>query len=178
MWYYFQVRCLIVLLSLSQRRYEYKLHSLETLFVISLVLDLSGIDLFAIMVFTITAFTSLRTDCAEIKFQQGERIKVVECSVGDNLMRVAQSNNIDVEGACEASLACCTCHVYMQQDKFDSMEPASEQEEDLLDLAPFLKPTSRLSCQITIDESHDGMIVQLPPATRNFYVDGFTPKPH
>ena len=64
---------------------------------------------------------------------------------GDDVMHLAQRNDIEIEGACEASLACCTCHVYVKHPHFDALEPASEEEEDLLDMAPFLKENSRLS---------------------------------
>lgn len=64
---------------------------------------------------------------------------------GDNVMYLAQQNNVDIEGACEASLACCTCHVYVRDDYYNKLPPASEEEEDMLDMAPFLKSNSRLS---------------------------------
>lgn len=60
-------------------------------------------------------------------------------------MRLAQENGIEIEGACEASLACCTCHVYVSDEHFDRLPEPDEREEDMLDLAPFLKPNSRLS---------------------------------
>ncbi|GLH07448.1 Adrenodoxin-like protein, mitochondrial [Gryllus bimaculatus] len=82
------------------------------------------------------------------------------------------------QGACEASLACTTCHVYVKQEYFDKLPEADEVEDDLLDLAPFLKPTSRLGCQIILKKEYEGMEVTLPQATRNFYVDGHKPEPH
>lgn len=97
---------------------------------------------------------------------------------GDNVMRLAQENKVDIEGACEASLACCTCHVYVRDDFYEKLEPPEEREEDMLDMAPFLKPNSRLSCQIILSKLLDGIEVTLPPATRNFYVDGKKPTPH
>ena len=66
----------------------------------------------------------------------------------------------------------------LEPDVFDSLPEPSEEEEDMLDLAAGLTVTSRLGCQIVLDESHDGMLVKLPAATRNFYVDGHVPKPH
>ncbi|CAK9295284.1 unnamed protein product [Gordionus sp. m RMFG-2023] len=83
-----------------------------------------------------------------------------------------------IEGACEASLACSTCHVYVKQNFYDKLPPPKDEEEDMLDLAAFLKSNSRLSCQIILDKSLDGLVVTLPAATRNFYVDGHTPQPH
>lgn len=82
-----------------------------------------------------------------------------------------------MEGACEASLACTTCHVYVKNHS-ELLPEATEKEEDLLDMAPFLKENSRLGCQIILTKELDGIELQLPSATRNFYVDGHKPKPH
>ncbi|XP_030852609.1 adrenodoxin-like protein 1, mitochondrial [Strongylocentrotus purpuratus] len=106
-----------------------------------------------------------------------ERIEV-KGKVGDNVMYLAHRHAIEVEGACEASLACCTCHVVLQDSYYDILPESTEEEEDMLDLAPFLTSTSRLSCQIILSKELDGMVVQLPKATRNFYVDGHVPQPH
>ena len=86
--------------------------------------------------------------------------------------------DIEVEGACEASLACCTCHVYVDEEYFDKLPEPKEEEEDMLDLAPVLKPNSRLSCQIILNKDLEGITVTLPRITRNFYVDGHKPEPH
>lgn len=83
-----------------------------------------------------------------------------------------------MEGACEASLACTTCHVYVLEDYLEKLPEADEKEEDLLDMAPYLKENSRLGCQIKLNKGLEGLKLQLPKATRNFYVDGHTPKPH
>lgn len=83
-----------------------------------------------------------------------------------------------MEGACEASLACTTCHVYVNIDYLDKLLPAEETEDDLLDMAPLLKENSRLGCQIVLTKELDGIRLTLPAATRNFYVDGHKPKPH
>lgn len=83
-----------------------------------------------------------------------------------------------MEGACEASLACTTCHVYVPGDYVDRLPPSEEKEDDLLDMAPFLKENSRLGCQIVLTKELEGIEMQLPQATRNFYVDGHKPKPH
>lgn len=71
--------------------------------------------------------------------------KTLQAKEGDNAMRLAQENGIEIEGACEASLACCTCHVYVSDDHFDRLPTPDEREDDMLDLAPFLKTNSRLS---------------------------------
>lgn len=80
--------------------------------------------------------------------KNGEKVTLYG-KVGNNAMHLAQHNGVDIEGACEASLACCTCHVYVRDDYFDKLPPASEEEEDLLDMAPFLKSNSRLSRNFT-----------------------------
>ncbi|CAB3984464.1 adrenodoxin, mitochondrial [Paramuricea clavata] len=93
-------------------------------------------------------------------------------------MYLAHRHNVEIEGACEASLACSTCHVYVKQEYFDILPEPEEGEEDMLDLAPFLQENSRLSCQIILTKEMDGIEVMLPKATRNFYVDGHIPQPH
>ncbi|KAJ8921637.1 hypothetical protein NQ315_010546 [Exocentrus adspersus] len=102
----------------------------------------------------------------------------IQGKIGDNLLYLAHRYEIPMEGACEASLACTTCHVYVQSNHFDNLPEATETEEDLLDMAPFLKENSRLGCQIILTKELDGLEVELPKATRNFYVDGHTPRPH
>lgn len=76
--------------------------------------------------------------------KKGEKITLYG-KEGDNVMYLAQQNSVEIEGACEASLACCTCHVYVRDDYYDRLPPAIEEEEDMLDMAPFLKSNSRLS---------------------------------
>lgn len=92
---------------------------------------------------------------------------VVEAPVGLSLLEVAHSNNIDLEGACEGSLACSTCHVIVDPAWYAKLSSATEDEEDMLDLAFGLTHTSRLGCQIIITEALDGLIVRLPSGTRN-----------
>lgn len=104
--------------------------------------------------------------------------KTVSGPVGQNLVRLAHANAIELEGACECSLACSTCHVILEQRVYSSLAPPGEDEEDLLDLAVGLTPTSRLGCQVVLGTELEGARVQLPKATRNMYVDGHVPKPH
>lgn len=98
--------------------------------------------------------------------------------IGGNILRLAQRCDIELEGACEGVCACSTCHVIMENYLFDKLPEASEEEEDMLDQAFGLKATSRLGCQITLEKYMDNMLVTVPKATRNFYVDGHVPKPH
>ena len=98
--------------------------------------------------------------------------------VGMNLMRAAQRIDVPLEGACEGVTACSTCHVILDDDVFDELPEAEEAEDDMLDQAFGLTPTSRLGCQVIITEEMNGITIQLPAATRNFYVDGHVPQPH
>ena len=91
----------------------------------------------------------------------------VEAPLGLSVLEVAHRHGIDIEGACEGSLACSTCHVIVDPEWYDLLKEASEDEEDMLDLAFNLTKTSRLGCQIVITEELDGLTVQLPAATRN-----------
>ena len=102
----------------------------------------------------------------------------VRATVGSTVLSAARAAGVDLEGACECSLACSTCHVVLPQPLFRALPPATDEEEDLLDLAFALTPTSRLGCQVRVTAAFDGAEVTLPMATRNLYVDGHVPKPH
>ncbi len=101
----------------------------------------------------------------------GKIRKEVEAPLGLSVLEIAHRNDIDLEGACEGSLACSTCHVVVAPDWYDKLEEPTEEEEDMLDLAFALTHTSRLGCQIKITEEFDGLTVTLPSATRNMMVD-------
>ncbi|KAJ3664987.1 hypothetical protein Zmor_000513 [Zophobas morio] len=107
--------------------------------------------------------------------KDGKKVPI-KGKVGDNVLRLAQRYDIPMEGACEASLACTTCHVYIKSNH--ELPTAEPEEEDLLDMAPFLKECSRLGCQIVLTKDMEGLEIELPQATRNFYVDGHVPTPH
>ena len=91
----------------------------------------------------------------------------LDVPVGKTVLEIAWENDIDIEGACEGCMACSTCHVIVDADQFDRLPPASEDEEDMLDLAWGLAPTSRLGCQIVITDALDGLVVALPLETNN-----------
>ncbi len=93
--------------------------------------------------------------------------KEVKAPIGLSLLEIAHQNDVPIEGACEGSLACSTCHVIVDQKWFEKLETATEDEEDMLDLAFGLTQTSRLGCQIILTEALDGIVVKLPGATRN-----------
>ncbi|CAJ0929618.1 unnamed protein product, partial [Mesorhabditis belari] len=104
--------------------------------------------------------------------------KRIRGKIGDNVMYLAHRHGIELEGACEASLACSTCHVYVDEPFVNRLKNPVEEEEDMLDMAPALQPNSRLSCQIILSKELEGIKVTLPKITRNFYCDGHVPKPH
>ena len=96
--------------------------------------------------------------------------KEVEAPEGISVLEIAHTNDIDLEGACEGSLACSTCHVIVSKDWYGKLEDASEDEEDMLDLAFGLTKTSRLGCQIIMNSDLDGLKVEVPSSTRNISV--------
>ena len=93
--------------------------------------------------------------------------KTVDAPIGLSVLEIAHQNDVDIEGACEGSLACSTCHVIVDPAWFKRLADPTEDEEDMLDLAFGLTKTSRLGCQIIITEELDGLTVKLPAATRN-----------
>src|SRR5205814_9449500 len=98
--------------------------------------------------------------------RDGTRLEV-DAPLGLSVLEIAHRNDIDIEGACEGSLACSTCHVIVDPEWYELLQDASEDEEDMLDLAFGLTNTSRLGCQIIMTEELDGLTVRLPAATRN-----------
>ena len=91
----------------------------------------------------------------------------VDAPVGLSVLEIAHGNNIELEGACEGSLACSTCHVIVDGEDFERLAEPTEDEEDMLDLAFGLTRTSRLGCQIIMSDELDGLVVTLPAETRN-----------
>ncbi|MGH7153216.1 MAG: ferredoxin family 2Fe-2S iron-sulfur cluster binding protein [Acetobacteraceae bacterium] len=91
----------------------------------------------------------------------------VDAPLGLSVLEIAHKHGIDIEGACEGSLACSTCHVIVETGWFSRLATATEDEEDMLDLAFGLQETSRLGCQIVMTEGLDGLVVKLPAGTRN-----------
>jgi 2Fe-2S ferredoxin len=95
----------------------------------------------------------------------------VDAPLGLSVLEVAHKHGVDIEGACEGSLACSTCHVIVAPDWFEKLTEPTEDEEDMLDLAFGLEKTSRLGCQLVITDKLDGLVVKLPAASRNL-LDG------
>jgi len=97
----------------------------------------------------------------------GETIREAVANPGERLLEVAQAANQPLEGTCEGQMACSTCHVLIAVEDFARLTPASEDEEDMLDFASGAGRTSRLACQITLDDSLDGLTVRIPGEHRN-----------
>ncbi|KAK7388188.1 hypothetical protein VNO78_22997 [Psophocarpus tetragonolobus] len=105
--------------------------------------------------------------------------KHIKVPVGMSMLEAAHENDIELEGACEGSLACSTCHVIvMDVEQYNKLEDPTDEENDMLDLAFGLTETSRLGCQVIAKPELDGIRLAIPAATRNFAVDGYVPKPH
>ncbi|CAM0951499.1 unnamed protein product [Alopecurus aequalis] len=105
--------------------------------------------------------------------------KLINVPIGMSMLEAAHENDIELEGACEGSLACSTCHVIVTDvNYYNKLEDPEDEENDMLDLAFGLTETSRLGCQVIASPELDGIRLALPAATRNFAVDGHVPKPH
>jgi ferredoxin len=97
---------------------------------------------------------------------QDQRIEA-EAAAGTRLLEVGQNKGLPLEGTCEGQMACSTCHVIVAAEWFDRLTPASEDEEDMLDLAAGVTRTSRLSCQIVLSAALDGLEVRVPEEARD-----------
>ena len=94
--------------------------------------------------------------------------KEVEAEPGQRLLDVAWAAREPLEGACEGVMACSTCHVIVDADDFAKLPGATEEEEDLLDLASHATRTSRLACQIILTEDLARLDVRIPPSATNW----------
>lgn len=86
----------------------------------------------------------------------------LDAPVGRHVMQILRDAGYDIEGACEGALACATCHVVVDDSWYGKLTPVADDETDMLDFAEGLTATSRLSCQITMADELDGLIVRIP----------------
>ena len=107
------------------------------------------------------------SETAQIIFIVKGQPKEFTVPLGTTVLEAAHNNDIDLEGACEGSLACSTCHVVVEKKFYDMLAEPSEDEEDMLDLAFGLTTTSRLGCQIIMTKELDGLTLVVPDETRN-----------
>tara|TARA_B100001971_G_C18031190_1_gene452636 strand:+ start:260 stop:583 length:324 start_codon:yes stop_codon:yes gene_type:complete len=99
--------------------------------------------------------------------KDGNALKV-DAPNGLSVMEVSHKHGVDIEGACGGCLSCATCHVVVHPDWFGKLEDITEDEEDMLDLAFDLEKTSRLGCQIIVNDDLDGIVVALPGAPKDW----------
>ncbi|KAI5336685.1 PREDICTED: adrenodoxin [Prunus dulcis] len=98
----------------------------------------------------------------------------IKVPIGMSMLEAAHEHDIELEGACEGSCACSTCHVIVRDmEYYNKLEDPTDEENDMLDLAFGLTETSRLGCQMTAKPELDGICLELPSATRNFAVDRY-----
>ena len=97
----------------------------------------------------------------------GEDVKEVEAAPNQSLLALGQAHGMPLEGTCEGQMACSTCHVIIAPDDFARLPKASEEEEDMLDLAADATRTSRLACQILLTDALNGLTVHMPAESRN-----------
>jgi 2Fe-2S ferredoxin len=97
----------------------------------------------------------------------GKNRREVTAKAGESVLEIAHDNDVDIEGACEGSMACSTCHVIVDPAFYPRLPKPSQDEADMLDLAFGLRPTSRLGCQLVLTEALEGLTVQLPGRTIN-----------
>ncbi|WP_020399108.1 ferredoxin family 2Fe-2S iron-sulfur cluster binding protein [Kordiimonas gwangyangensis] len=93
--------------------------------------------------------------------------QAVTTEAGATVLQLAHEIGLEMEGACEGNMACSTCHVIVDDADFDKLPEASEEEEEMLDLALGLTATSRLGCQVVLTPELDGLRLHIPQATRN-----------
>ena len=101
----------------------------------------------------------------KVRFGEGASARVVDAAPGERLLDVARRDGQPLEGTCDGALACATCHVIVAAEDFDRLPAASEEEEDMLDLAPGARRTSRLACQIVLTPALDKLSVRLPESS-------------
>ncbi|KAH9411159.1 hypothetical protein HK407_08g13040 [Ordospora pajunii] len=111
-------------------------------------------------------------------YQVAKKIVPVNACIGDSVLETAHKNGIELEGACEGSLACSTCHVILGESVYNKLKEPSDKEYDLIDQAFGSTRTSRLGCQVQISKDLEQATFIIPRATRNMAVDGFKPSPH
>lgn len=97
----------------------------------------------------------------------GARVSEVDAAPGSRLLDIAQADGQPLEGTCEGQMACSTCHVIVASEDFEKLPPASEMEEDLLDLAAGVTRRSRLACQIWLEEGLESLTVRMPGEARD-----------
>ena len=90
--------------------------------------------------------------------------RTVDAQIGSTVMETAIRNSVPgIDAECGGACACATCHVYVAPEWTETVGPPSQMEEDMLDFAFEVRPSSRLSCQIKVTSQLDGLVVTTPP---------------
>jgi ferredoxin len=97
----------------------------------------------------------------------GGQVQEIDAAAGERLLDVAQNAGQPLEGTCEGQMACSTCHVIVAAEDFAKLPRASEEEEDMLDLASHVTRHSRLSCQIFLTDGLETLTVRMPSGVHN-----------
>ena len=97
----------------------------------------------------------------------GNEAHEVEAAPGERLLDIAQAGGQPLEGTCEGQMACSTCHVVVDAADWPKLPPASEEEEDMLDLAMGVTRHSRLACQIMLQNEWGSLTVRIPSNARD-----------
>jgi len=97
----------------------------------------------------------------------GKTVQELDAEPGTRLLDLGQANGQPLEGTCEGQMACSTCHVIVASEDFAKLPRATEMEEDMLDLAAHATRTSRLSCQVFLDDAMGELTVRIPSESRN-----------
>ena len=98
-----------------------------------------------------------------IKFiDKNKNETIVNANIGETLLDVAKKNNIELIGACDGNCACGSCHVYIDEETLKKIEPASENEENVLDIVFNVQHNSRLACQVVVREEMNGAVITIP----------------
>ena len=98
----------------------------------------------------------------EVIFKFKNSCKKFLVKEGLSILEIARIENLDIEGSCEGSLACSTCHVLIEEKWIKKLSPANEEEKEMLGLLPDTKKNSRLSCQIKINKNLNGITITIP----------------
>jgi ferredoxin, 2Fe-2S len=92
----------------------------------------------------------------------GER-KEVEATLGESVMRAAINNSVNgIAAECGGCLSCATCHAYVDPEWLARLPPPSEEEKVMIECAIDVRPNSRLTCQLTVSDELDGLVVEVP----------------
>lgn len=102
-----------------------------------------------------------------IRDADGRIVAETDAEPGQSLLRVCQNLGLPLEGTCEGSMACSTCHVLIAADDLAKLPAPGALEEDMLDFTAHVGPTSRLSCQIELTSDLQSLELTLPPGHNN-----------